>query len=224
LESNAQAQFGQSAGEYLQTYYGITQSEYSKIIQSLFLSNSVTSGLMDATEVSDEQSREYYDSHVGDFEEATVRRILFSFEGTEENARAQEESQALANETLERVNAGEDMTGLALDLSEEPGVTENSGEYSFYRDGMSVSGQLEQGFVDWAFEDGRQVGDAGVVELSGGYYVLKLENKTTDSFEDRHDSIVQSIKEEQYRATVDEWVADPQYAVTLSDKVYEGIS
>jgi hypothetical protein len=223
LESSSQGQYGMSAGDYLRSYYGITLGEYKKILQSLYLSNRVSTNTLEAMEVTDDQAREYYDGNIADYEEATVRHILFMYEGSEDAPRTREESQALAEATLERVEAGEDMVALAVELSEDPGVESNFGEYSFHRDGLADGGQYEQGFVDWAFEGGRQIGDAGIVELTNGFHVMKLENMSTEAFEDVKDAIVGTIKDERYQAQVDEWKNDPQYSITVNEKVYGSI-
>jgi foldase protein PrsA len=225
LESNSQSQYGMSASEYLYSYYGITLGEYRKIMQSLYLSNRVSSEMLAAMEVTDDQAREYYDSNAADYKEATVRHILFLYEGPEgaEVPRTREESQQLADETLAKINAGEDMTVLANELSEDPGVVDNSGEYAFHSDGLADGGQYEQGFVDWAFEDGREIGDTGIVELTNGFHVMKLEGMAEDAFDDVKETIISSIKEERYQASVDEWKNDPQYAITVNEKVYDSI-
>lgn len=225
LESNAQSQYGLSASEYLRSYYGITLGEYKKIMQSLYLSNRLSSNMLEAMEVTDEQAREYYDANAEDYKEATVRHILFLYDGPEdaETPRTTEESQQLAEDTLAKINAGEDMTVLANELSEDPGVVSNSGEYSFHRDGLADGGQYDQSFVDWTFEDGRQIGDTGIAETASGFHVMRLEGVVEDAFDDVKDSIVSAIKEERYQASVDEWKNDPQYSITVNEKVYDSI-
>ena len=198
---------------FVRALYGISQSEMKKVYEALYLANALTTYELEKVEVADEEAKERFDANPSDFDVATVRHILFMYDGTEMNPRTQEESLALAEDTLARINAGEDMTTLALELSEDSGLESNQGQYTF-----TANDPYEPGFIDWTFA--ATTGDTGIAETSYGYHVMMLENRTTQTFDDAKTSLVDAIKSERFQSLVEEWSKDSRYDLQLNEKVY----
>lgn len=102
-----------------------------------------------------------------------VRHILIEA-GSSATDAEKEAAKAKAEKLLEDFKNGE-QTGeafakLVKDNSTDTGSVENGGLYE------NVSkGDMVTEFNDWCFEDGRKVGDTGVVKTTYGYHVMYLE-------------------------------------------------
>ena len=102
-----------------------------------------------------------------------VRHILIEA-GSSATDAEKEAAKAKAEKLLEDFKNGE-QTGeafakLVKDNSADTGSVENGGLYE------NVSkGDMVTEFNDWCFEDGRKVGDTGVVKTTYGYHVMYLE-------------------------------------------------
>ena len=127
---------------------------------------------------------------------ADVRHILVKAELTQEDDPSTEDvdestvptqealdaSEAKAQEILDEYNAGDktaDSFGaLAQQYSEDPGSAENGGLY----EGITPSTSFLPAFIDWTFADGRESGDAGLVENDQegqyGWHVMYLQDHT----------------------------------------------
>ena len=199
---------------FVRALYGISQGELKKVYESLYFVNALTTQEIDKITVTDEQAQERYNINPGDHEHVTVRHILFMYEGTEMDPRTAEISLALAEDTLARIDAGEDMTMLALELSEDSGLKTNQGEYTF-----TQNDPYEPAFKDWAFA--AAVGDTGIVETGYGYHVMRLENRIEETFDEAKESLVTTIKNEMFEDLVVEWGKDARFDTQLNDKVYQ---
>lgn len=121
-----------------------------------------------------------------DYNLVNVRHILFQVDDSEldsesetyeaDLAKLEEEVHATAEQTLQTwQNDGgtaELFAEMATQLSSDTGSTDNGGLY----EGISKSTSFVQEFLDWCFEDGRQVGDTGVVDSSYGSHVMYLDS------------------------------------------------
>jgi len=202
--------------ELVRAMYGISRSSLKKIYNSFYLTDNLAQKHMDEIVVTDEQAQTYYNDNAGAYEQASARHILFMFDGLE-GERTQEESHMMAEDTLARINNGEDMTALVIELSEDNGTEENEGLYTFSR-----LDAYEPNFLNWAFDS--NVGDTGIVETSYGYHVMRLEDKQVQTFETVKDSIISSIKNEQYIALVDGWAQEPRFELKINEKAYAQIT
>ena len=168
------------------------------------------------TKITDDEIKKEYDKDPKKFDEVTVTHVLFLYEGTDNSKRTKEESKKLADDTLEKVKAGEDIKELAKTLSEDTAVTENGGVYTFAKDGQFVPE-----FEDWAFN--AKVGDTGIVETSFGYHVMKLDKRETKQLNDVKDKIKTELSQTKYTTELDGWRKDPKYAVKPNDPVYAAL-
>lgn len=121
-----------------------------------------------------------------------VRHILIQAETTDEDEvddngnpvptdEAMQAAHDRAQELLDQWAAGdataESFGALAEEYSDDPGSNTNGGLYT----GVTTSSGYFQGFLDWIFADGRQVGDTGLVEntQSGqqGWHIMYLDSQ-----------------------------------------------
>jgi len=97
---------------------------------------------------------------------------------------------AKAEDTLNRIKAGEDFETLAKELSEDTGTKDNGGKYTVYMDSKT-----EENYANAA--KSMNVGDVVLVESSFGYHVIKLnnidENGRAKNAEDREDYVNEKI-------------------------------
>ena len=92
-----------------------------------------------------------------------------------QKAETKEKAQAILNEYLENPTE-ENFIALAKSKTEDPGSKETGGLYQeISADGTTPDGsKMVQEFTDWCFEDGRKVGDVGLVETQFGYHIMYL--------------------------------------------------
>ena len=199
---------------YIRDNFGVSQSEYRKLMDILMLNDRLSNYLADGVEVSDETAQATYDEAPGDYDEVTVRHVLFMYEGLDpDNPRTPEQSLALAEGVLLQIQSGEDIAALAEELTEDTGSASTGGEYTFTRNDAYV-----EEFKNWAFE--AEVGDQGIVETEYGYHVMQLDAKRME-FEDFKDTIVSEIKWDAVADQFDAWREEPQYEVSINQSVYE---
>ena len=202
--------------QYARDYFGISLSEYKSLLNTMLLNDRLASVLMEDVGVTDEDALQVFEAQPEHYNEATVRHVLFLFEGTdEENPRTREESLALAEDTLQRVNDGEDIGDLAMDLSEDTGSASSGGEYTIRQDDPYV-----QEFLDWSFSS--EVGDTGIVETEYGYHVMELDARRS-TFEDFKDDITEELKQQAVTEQFEAWRGEPQYEVTINQDVYDSL-
>ena len=212
--------------DYLRSYYGVNKSQFRRIMESEVLMTKLYEMEYDQINVPDEDAQLMYDANFASYEEASVRHILFFYEGPDslydedyENAliRTPEESEQLAMQVVERIMAGEDMVELVHEYSED-GDLSNDGLYTFSR-----TESFEPGFLDWTFDPARFVGEVGICETSYGYHVMRLEDMHVIPFEDAKESIIGQIKSDEIDAISESWKNDPQYQVQINQQVYESV-
>jgi len=135
--------------------------------------------------ISDEDAKKYYEEYPARFEEPEtvhVSHILLTTKDTSDNTpnpamrKELSEGQKQAKrkqieEILKRARAGEDFAKLAKEFSEDPGMKQNDGEYTFSRDDAFVPE-----FKAAAFSlSTNQVSD--IVTTVYGYHIIKLLEK-----------------------------------------------
>ena len=107
------------------------------------------------------------DTH--DYQLPNVRHILISVSDTTD-----EEAMAAAKETAEQLLAeyetGEHTEDAFAAIGDAAYADGTAAEAARYED--ITPGQMVEPFETWCFEDGRQVGDTGIVESSYGYHVM----------------------------------------------------
>lgn len=136
--------------------------------------------------VTDEEVKKFYDDNPSKFEQpeaVRVSHILLSTKEASDNAPdptlrkdlpddKKKEVREKMEGLLKRARAGEDFTKLAVENSEDPGVRQNKGEYTFTRDDPFVPEFKNAAF---ALAATNQISD--IVTTVFGYHIIKLNEK-----------------------------------------------
>ena len=199
-------QMGGDQEMFAQTYR-LSPEQMREAMRRVNVASAYLDQALGAIVVTEEALREIYDANPDAFDEVTVRHVLIDVRDiTDDDERA--EATALAEEILERINAGEEIGELAAIYSDDPGSRYSDGEYTF---GMGV---MVPEFEAWAFS--ASPGDTGIVLTQFGYHVMQLISRT--SFEDLDTSVLEDaardiIFEEEHHELYDlmasdDWVYD----------------
>lgn len=197
--------------ETIKQRFGITLEQYRQVFDDSMMIDKYMNVKKDEIEVSQDEIDKYYED---DLETVTVSHVLFS---TIDNSTKEPLSddkiqiaQKNSEDVLARVNAGEDINELAKELSEDPGATENSGDYSFKKDG-----RMAAEFQQWAFDN--EIGDTGIVKTQFGYHVMK---KIAESSKEE---AIDDIKVSEISNIIQEWRNDPKYEIQKNESIYNSI-
>ncbi|WP_248929095.1 peptidylprolyl isomerase [Paenibacillus hamazuiensis] len=168
-----------------------TQDVESFVKQSMYAVSSAES------KVTDLQVKDAYDkklaanSHLYDI--ATVRHILVvtNDPATGKETRSKEEALARAKEVQDKLNKGGDFDALAKEYSDDPGSRDKGGKY----ENEEIS-QWDPAFGKAAAElPLNTISDP--VESSFGYHIMKVEARSSKSFDDVKGSIRSELAETQ---------------------------
>lgn len=145
-------------------------------MKQLYYSDAIISAYIDkkVAEADDNEVIEYIkaNNENPDLTSFETSHILFKTTGDTGAALSDEEKaakKAKAEETLNRVKAGEDFAALAKELSEDTGTKDDGGNYTVYMDN-----QTEENYANAV--KGMKAGDVVLVESAYGYHVIKLNN------------------------------------------------
>lgn len=204
------------ANQAVQEKYGISLDDIRNLYRDSYLIQKMQAKQIEGFKVTDEDLKKEFDKDPKPYDTVTVRHILYLY-GGKDGKRSKEESKKLADDMLAKVKAGEDMTELAKKNSEDTGVTENQGQYSFNKYGSYVPE-----FKDWALK--ATVGDSAIVETTYGYHVMKLEKRESTKFDDVKDDMKNDVIQTKYKALLDSWKKDPKYAIQKNTSVLNSIT
>lgn len=84
----------------------------------------------DAVTVTDEEAEQYYNENRKNLDDVTVTYIFVSADENMDSGQ-KAEKRKLAEEILEKIRQGTDMASLVKEYSEDPGVNESDGTYTF---------------------------------------------------------------------------------------------
>lgn len=219
IDQMIQAQGGKAKSEEgIKSMYGINLDEYRAIYKDYMVINKFVEEEKKTINVTEEDTKKYYEENKANYEQVTVRHILLST--VDENRQPlpqekQDEAKKKADEVLAKVKAGEDFATLAKENSEDPGSKDSGGEYTFPK------GQMVPEFEAWSFDTNRKSGDVDIVKTQFGYHVMKFEKQLT--FEDFKESIKGTLTSKKYIETLDQWKKDSQYNVTKNANVFNSI-
>lgn len=204
--------------------YGVTLAEYKEVYKDLYLVDKYNSAERSKINVSDDEVKKYYDDHKKDFDKVTVTHILISTVDANKapvSAGKKAEAKKKADELLAKVKAGEDIKALAEKNSEDPGVKENKGEYTF------AKGQMVDAFEKWAF-DSRVKGDADVVESEFGYHVMQFQNRVETPFDEIKESLKTPMIASKYNEVATKnmtaWKKEARFSIKENESYLEKIS
>lgn len=110
-----------------------------------------------------------------DYDTVNVRHILVKVETSGEDGTSTDEDWDTCKEAIEEIEnlwIDSDQTEdafaqLAEEYSEDTGSSSNGGLYEDV-----YKGQMVSEFEDWCFDEGRQIGDTGIIKTSYGYHLM----------------------------------------------------
>ncbi|ABB16224.1 peptidylprolyl isomerase [Carboxydothermus hydrogenoformans] len=162
----------------------ITDKDLQEMVRVQLINDKIYNEVTKGITVSEQEVKEYYEKHKNepDFqtpEQRQVRHILIAVnDGNAQNnphfninvKRTDAEAKKLAEELIKQIKAGKDFATLAKEKSDDPGVKENGGQYTFSR------GEMVKEFEDAAFAL-KKPGDITEtpVKTAFGYHIIKLE-------------------------------------------------
>ncbi len=154
----------------------------NRVVEQAMAEEVVNREIKSKVVISDAQIKKYYDDNpINQPELARASHILLTtkdlktqLEMSDEHKKAQLEK---AKKILARVNKGEDFTKLVQEVSEDPGVKENKGEYKFARAKDDPRNAMVPPFETAAFSmKTNQISD--IVTTDFGYHIIKLHEIT----------------------------------------------
>lgn len=158
---------------------GMTLAQFTnRVVEQAMAEEVINREIKSKIVISDAQIKKYYDDNpVNQPELARASHILLTtkdlktqLEMSDEFKKAQLEK---AKKILARANKGEDFTKLAQEVSEDPGVKENKGEYKFARAKDDPRNAMVPAFETAAFSmKTNQISD--IVTTEFGYHIIKL--------------------------------------------------
>lgn len=197
-EDAAQAGFA-SADEYVQKSFGpyCSVDDYMDYMKIYVTVSSYVNDRFNSLTFSDEELSAFYDENAASYSSiqkldkpnVNIRHILIipgevslsaDDEGYEAAVQAaKSEALSKAEEIYAEWQSGEmtedSFAELAGQHSQDPGSVGSGGLYSDV-----APGEMVPSFNDWCFEDGRDVGDHGIVETDYGYHIMFFSG-TTDT-------------------------------------------
>lgn len=210
---------GDEAGEKkFKKTYNIGYDKYEKILKDLMLVYKYVEVELPTFEVKDAEMEKYYKEKAENVDTVTVRQILFakmdltSAEGKEYTEQEIKDKKAKADDVLKKIKAGEDAEKLALTLSDDTSVEEKKGLIE-----ISAKSSLKiEGLKEWALD--HKPGDADILDTVYGYFVVKVEKRTT--YDDVKDKVKEAVQTQKFLDRLEEWKKDPQFDVVKNDSIY----
>jgi len=154
----------------------LNQNQKVKVSYVLFNLSAVP---RDTLAFPDNELRDYYFSHVQDFndpEKRDLEYVAFSTTPTREDTAS---TLDLANEIIDRAREGEDFATLAAEYSKDKANAEIGGDLGFF-----TRGRMVKEFEDAAFA--ARVGDlVGPVKTRFGYHIIKVTDRKTENGEEQ---------------------------------------
>ncbi len=200
--------------------YGISLEEYKQVCKDLILMEKYIEAEYNKIEVSERDMEDYYNKYKSEYDYVTVTHILISTvadDGAQISGPEKLAAGKKAEELLAKVKAGGDIKKLAEENSDDPGVKENGGQYTFGK------GEMVEPFENWAFT--HSPGDTGIVETNYGYHVLKMDNREEVSFEALKDlvksTLVNTRFNEGYLKDLASWKLQPQYEIVVNKSIMD---
>lgn len=177
------------------------------------LSNSALAWIR--TELNEEDIRATYDQQAAEhqYTTATVSHILIgtSDPSTNEEVRTMEEALEIANEVKAKLDAGEDFATLAAEYSDDPGSKDNGGTYE-----NAPVNNWTPGFREATIEQPiNEVGDP--VETVYGYHIIKVIERTQQSFEDVEEQVTSAAANEYFSNFMENELKDIVEEVNLPE-------
>jgi foldase protein PrsA len=200
--------------------YNISYKKYEKILKNLRLIYKYVEEELPTFNVTEEEMEEYYKESPNTVDRVKVRRIMFATRdlktGKEYTNEEKKDIKAKAQKVLEKIKSGEDAEKLALEHSNDPSIQENKGL-------IEVTAQDQSsipGFQEWVLE--HKPGDADILESEFGYFVVKVEERTT--YDDVKDAVKEAVQTKKYLERLENWAKESEFDVIKKENIYNKIN
>ncbi|GAV22790.1 peptidylprolyl isomerase [Carboxydothermus pertinax] len=180
----------------------ISNDDLTEMVRIQLINEKIYNEITKGITVSEQEVKDYYEKHKTEAEfqspeQRQVRHILIAVnDGNAQNnphfntsvKRTDAEAKKLAEDLIKQIKAGKDFTTLAKEKSDDPGVKENGGQYTFSR------GEMVKEFEDAAFAL-KKPGDITEtpVKTAFGYHIIKLE-KIIPARQKSYDEVKEQLK------------------------------
>lgn len=200
--------------------YNINYKSYEKILKNLRLIYKYVEEELPTFEVTDSEMEEYYKENPGAVDRVKVRRIMFATmdlkTGQEYTSQEKKDIKAKAQSILEKIKSGDDAEALALKLSDDTTVQDNKGLFEITAQTRSSI----PGFQEWALE--HKPGDADLLESEMGYFVVKVESRTT--YDEVKDSVKEAVQTKKFVERLENWAKESEFDVIKNERIYDKIN
>ena len=183
----------------IESTFNLTQDEFLKkfdlsedyIKTSLKKEMIATQYLIDNSEVSEKEAKNYYNKNKEDFLEVSASHILIS-NYDENNEEVSDEQKAknkeLAESILKKALAGDNFSTLAMEYSDDSYTANDGGDLGFFGED-----EMDEAFEKAAFS--LKVGEIypEVVETSYGYHIIKKTGEKYSDFDDVKDTLIETL-------------------------------
>ena len=155
--------------------------------------------------VSEEDAMSYYETHEAEFEAPEMVRARHILIKAPSSASEEEKKKAYekAENILEKINAGEDFTKIASEMSDDSHTKSTGGDLGFFSRGRIVKPIEDAAF---STEPGKV---SGIVNTQFGYHILKIEEKKDpriQPYEEVKEKIKQSLLQERQKTKMTEFI------------------
>jgi parvulin-like peptidyl-prolyl isomerase len=160
----------------------------------------------------------YYDSHKAQYEQVKARHILIRYKGSPVPIRpnqkdlTEEEALAKAQGIEKQLASGGDFAAIAKTESDDTGTATTGGELPPFSHGMMVA-EFEKAVFS------QEVGKiSDPVKTKFGYHIIKVEEKTSKTFDEAKPDVEKQLKPELVREAMDR--IEKANPVTLDDSYF----
>jgi len=180
LSHNTPNRIGEGERLFYEMHY-VTSTEIVDMFRMLSTNDAFQISLHGGIMVTEADMRDFYNDPdnsdlVQSLRGITVAHILISIDFEADDVEAEiEEAEALAEELLARIEAGESFAELVIQYSQDPGSVGTEGQYY-----ISMNAPFVPEFMMWTFE--AEEGDFGIVESQFGFHIMNLVRR--DGFEE----------------------------------------
>jgi len=206
--------------EEFKKQYNISYKKYEKILKNLRLIYKYVEEELPTFDVTEAEMEEYYKESPNTVDKVKVRRIMFATmdikTGKEYTDEEKKEIKSKAKDVLERIKSGEDGEALALKYSDDPNVQDNKGL-------LEVSAQSSSsipGFLEWALD--HKPGDSELLESDLGYFVVKVEGRTT--YDEVKDAVKEAVQTKKYLERLENWAKESEFDVIKNERIFNKIN
>ena len=194
-------------------------SKQMEVIQiDSVLVNALQRQVADEVKPDDAALHSYYDAHKAQYEQVKASHILIRFQGSQVPVRPNEkdltteEALAKAQDLEKQLAGGGDFAAIAKANSDDVGTATNGGALPPFS-----RGQMVPEFEKAVFS--QEVGKISEpVKTQYGYHIIKVEERTSKSFDEAKPDIEKQIKPQLLREAMDR--LEKQVPVTLDDNYF----